>query len=82
VPVPDSIPSSIWHREGMARPRDDRQAGLLRQGWRIIDVAIRWSGRWGFLGQRLGEIYAPGGGQPQLPVRLVAVFSSSSTCVH
>jgi IS5 family transposase len=62
----------------MARPRDDRQPDLFRPGLeRIIDMGhplVRLAGKidWGFLDRRLGEIYAPGDGQPPLPVRLVA----------
>ena len=35
---------------------------------------VRLAGKidWGFLDRRLGEVYAPGNGQPPLPVRLVA----------
>ncbi len=62
----------------MARPRDDRQPDLFRPVLeRIIDMGhplVRLAGKidWGFLDRRLGEIYAPGDGQPPLPVRLVA----------
>ena len=62
----------------MARPRDDRQPDLFGPGLeRIIDMGhplVRLAGKidWGFLDRRLGEIYAPGDGQPPLPVRLVA----------
>jgi transposase, IS5 family len=62
----------------MARPRDDRQPDLLRPALQqIIDLRhplVRLAGKidWGFLDQRLGEVYARGDGQPPLPVRLVA----------
>jgi len=62
----------------MARPRDDRQADLFRPALeQIIDMGhplVRLAGKidWGFLDRRLGEVYAPGDGQPPLPVRLVA----------
>ena len=64
----------------MARPRDDRQPDLFRPGLeQIIDMGhplVRLAGKidWGFLDRRLGEIYAPGDGQPPLPVRLVAAL--------
>ena len=62
----------------MARPRDDRQPDLFRPALeQIIDMGhplVRLAGKidWGFLDRRLGEIYAPGDGQPPLPIRLVA----------
>jgi len=62
----------------MARPRDDRQPDLFRPGLeQIIDMGhplVRLAGKidWGFLDRRLGEVYAPGDGQPPLPIRLVA----------
>ena len=62
----------------MAEPRDYRQADLFRPALEaIIDMRhplVRLAGKidWGFLDRRFGEVYAAGGGQPPLPVRLIA----------
>ena len=62
----------------MARPRDNRQADLLRpQLDQIINLKhslVRLAEQidWQFLDQRYASVCTPGPGQPGLPTRLVA----------
>ena len=69
----------------MARPRDDRQRDLFRPALEaIIDMGhplVRLAGKidWDFLDRRLGEVYAPGDGQPPLPIGWWRGCSSSNT---
>jgi IS5 family transposase len=62
----------------MSQPRDDRQPDLFRPALdAIIDLGhplVRLAGKidWAFLDKELGGVYAPGSGQPPLPVRLMA----------
>ena len=54
----------------MAEPRDYRQADLIDMGHPRVRLAGKID--WGFPDRRFGEVYAAGGGQPPLPVRLIA----------